>query len=183
MTAPWNFKQIDDFEGVDIADIFQDLRAAWLSVKNEFDTDTIRVRSNPRPDLLSTQIYGQPDYWWIILVLNDVVDGWNDWPKDPDELRAWAEEKYDDPQEIRHYVDPDTGKEFFDVIRVGNAWYDAGDPGGIQEPLVTGDLQAVTFLEYEDEINTSRRRMEFVVPGQIRDCRERLFEELGIDGV
>lgn len=183
MTAPFNFKQLEIDTGIRIADIFQDLRSAWKKVEPEFQTDVIRIRSNPRPDLLSTQVYGTPDYWWMILLMNETVDGWNDWPKDPDELRSWAEEKYDDPFQVRHYEDPVSGKKYFDVIRVGDEWFDAGDPGGIQPPVATGDLKAVSYLEYEDELNDELRKMKFVVPGEMRDCRERLYEELNINDV
>ena len=27
-----------------------------------------------RPDLLSFHVYGTPDYWWLLLLANDIVD-------------------------------------------------------------------------------------------------------------
>lgn len=47
--------------------------------KNPFTTYTLRYADYMRPDLISLNIYGTQEYWWIILRCNpELEDIWND---------------------------------------------------------------------------------------------------------
>ncbi len=39
---------------------------------------TIRYEDIQRPELLAYKLYGNQDYWWILMYVNEIHDVWND---------------------------------------------------------------------------------------------------------
>ena len=106
MTAPTyfrNFPNIDyalrangagRVEGIKIKDYFN-----LLKVRSDiFREDTLyspyRVKNGQRPDQISYEIYGDEQFYWIILQINDIYDYYNEWPLSEDELTAFVYKKY-----------------------------------------------------------------------------------------
>lgn len=46
------------------------------------------------PDILASQIYGNPNLHWLVLVANDIRDPYNEWPKEQNTLNAYIQKKY-----------------------------------------------------------------------------------------
>ncbi len=46
--------------------------------KNKFTSYTLTISDVQRPDLISVRNFQKPNYWWIILKLNNICDIWND---------------------------------------------------------------------------------------------------------
>ena len=51
----------------------------------------ILVRSGERPERLSERIYGTDQLWWLVLIYNNIVNVFEDWPADNDEIELFAE--------------------------------------------------------------------------------------------
>lgn len=182
MTTPWGRTPAIQINADTFANVFMDLRRAWKRIEGSFTTDVVRVKGNPRPELLSEQIYGRPDYWWLILVINDVVDPFNGWIKDEDQMMRWLSQRYEDPNDVAFYEAVDgSNRKYYDVVQIGSSWYDAGDPGAIQPPIFTGPLLPVTYAEYEARLNDSARLMTFVISRQVGECEERIMSEVTRD--
>lgn len=56
------------------------------------------IQSGETPEQISEKTYGSPDWYWTILILNNIIDVYNDWPLSDYELDKAIENKYGDNQ-------------------------------------------------------------------------------------
>lgn len=56
------------------------------------------VQSGETPEQISEKKYGSTDWYWTILLLNNIIDVYNDWPLSDYELDKSIENKYGDKQ-------------------------------------------------------------------------------------
>ena len=42
--------------------------------------DTYDVREGDSPESIADKLYGDPEYHWVILMLNNITDRYHDWP-------------------------------------------------------------------------------------------------------
>jgi hypothetical protein len=95
-----------------------------------FREDTIytkySVKNGARPDQISYELYGDEQYYWILLQINEITDYYNQWPLSDKELDEYVSKKYgtNGASEIHHYETVET----FDSA--GNLVL----PGGLQVP-------------------------------------------------
>jgi len=64
------------------------------------------VKNGERPDQISYNLYGDEQYYWVILLINDIVDYYSDWPLSQYELDEYVIKKYKSlyaANEVRHY--------------------------------------------------------------------------------
>jgi Base plate wedge protein 53 len=55
------------------------------------------VKDGETPEMISSKLYGDPGFHWIILLANDIVDPYYDWPMSYDNLIATIRKKYSTP--------------------------------------------------------------------------------------
>ena len=75
----------------------------------------ITIRDGERPDNLSHRLYGTSDYYWTFFLINqNLVNSYNDWPKDNADLIEFSESKYPNLAAISSVIsnsfDPIAGK-------------------------------------------------------------------------
>ena len=63
------------------------------------------VKNGERPDQISYREYGDEQYYWIILHVNEVVDFYNEWPMSQYNLDQYITDKYGlvGSEDVRHY--------------------------------------------------------------------------------
>ena len=64
----------------------------------------ITVGDGERPEDIATRYYGNPFFNWTILVINDIVDYYNQWPRSIVQLQDYINSKYTNPQATKHHV-------------------------------------------------------------------------------
>ena len=57
------------------------------------------VQQGETPEQVSNKQYGSPEWYWTILILNNIIDVRNDWPVSDYELDLAIEKKYGDDQD------------------------------------------------------------------------------------
>lgn len=80
------------------------------------------ISEGETPEEVSYKYYGTTDYWWIILIVNQVKDVFYDWPMSNSELREYSEEMLklypDDPQyEIENLIEENDNKRFINLLK------------------------------------------------------------------
>ena len=95
-------------------------KASYFSIKNYFQLLRVRddiykedtlyddylVSNGERPDQISYNLYGDEQWYWVILQINDIVDYYNQWPLSSVELEEYISRKYDGPEGVgatHHY--------------------------------------------------------------------------------
>jgi hypothetical protein len=125
-----------------------------------------QIADGDTPDSLASDFYRNSHYNFVILLMNNIVDPLWDWPLSTRELIEFCESKYGVPTitngkydsngyfAVKHWVGPD-----------GLIYQDG------TEPIGSG---AVSFYEYEEELNQSRRKIKMLHPELIPNFKREL---------
>ena len=123
---------------------------------NKFKSNVIFLQTITIPDgytveQVSDKYYSSPEYHWVIMTINEIVDIRKEWPLSGSDLLAYSKKKYGEPgiYETHHYRTADADKIIVD--------YDAAD-------LANGDIEEVTNIQYEEELNDSKREIKMLDP-------------------
>ena len=72
-----NFYTVENVDGVLINDLVMN-NFDLFEIKRPVTYFTLSRGYIQRPDLLSLKLYGDMQYWWILLKVNTIDDPWND---------------------------------------------------------------------------------------------------------
>lgn len=139
---PYGFLNVSKTENVLVTDIIRavQLGAGFKDASNVF-LPTYLIGDNETPELISLKFYDTTAYGWIIMILNDKFDRYDDFPVSDTILLDYCTQKYGDPNGIHHYVD-NTGR-IVDAFSYGNP---------------------ITNYEYESDENEKKRPCKILRP-------------------
>lgn len=76
------------------------------SVKNNYSIyDEYDVKDGETPEIVADKFYDNPQYHWIVLHMNDIIDPRFDWVLPYNSLVKYCEGKYNDINAVHHYED------------------------------------------------------------------------------
>lgn len=131
------------------------------------------VRDGETPEILASKLYGSPQYHWVILFANNIVDPYYDWPLSYDNIIETIRKRYSIPgrdgievahQTIHHYEDQ----------------YGAVIDETTYMNLPDAERHKVTVYEWEMRENEKKRRIQILEPrylAQIEQEFQRLMRE------
>ena len=132
----------------------------------------ITVGDGERPEDIATRYYGNPFFNWTILVINDIVDYYNQWPRSIVQLQDYINSKYTNPQATKHHVTTEVKDANENII------VPAGKvvPSNFQVAYFNGSttvtaspVASVTNAEYEFDLNAKKQTIQIVKPDIIED--------------
>jgi len=106
------------------------MRRVGLRTKVKTNTmlfDTYDVREGETPEILAHKLYGDPELHWIVMLVNNVIDRYHDWPMSTPQFNSYLIDKYVNTDSVHHYeitqTSGDTKKtiEVTDIITYPNA--------------------------------------------------------------
>lgn len=155
------------YMGKSIADIFHNGGGYWDNIKVNFQLEDYSIAGSPRPEQLAYQLYGDPNLYWVLLLINQIVDPWHGWIKDDQAVQEYTKNKYANVTggafAVHHHESPE-GDIFYDLVEfpVGSQqWYDSGDTNR-QFIQYTGDLVPITRIEHELNLNEEKRVIKVI---------------------
>ncbi len=77
------------------------VRDSVLDNISNFSTYT--VKSGETPESVSYKFYRTVEYYWIVLLANNVKDRFYDWPLSEQQFETYVNDKYTNPGAIHHY--------------------------------------------------------------------------------
>ena len=123
---------------------------------NKFKNNVVFLQTITVPDgytieQVSDKFYSSPDYHWVIMAVNDIVDARKEWPMGNSDLLAYCKKKYGETGiYLPHpYRTSDEPKLVVD--------YDAAD-------LASDAINVVSNYEYEEELNNGKREIKILDP-------------------
>ena len=192
------FRNIPDFEYVNRTKDGQFI-SNYTQVKNFFKKGKIRedlfqdltvfekysIRGDDRPDNVAYEIYGDATLDWVVLLSNNIVNIYNEWPLSQQAFETYVLDKYKTLaklDEVHHYesneVKDSTGVIIFPKgLRVG-----AGQSVSYHEPMTDEQVtvnpvsKAVTNYQYEEELNNQKRRIFLLKPDYLNVVYDDLEE-------
>ena len=156
----------------DIKDYFHLMKVRDDLFKYDTLYDNYFVKNNQRPDEISYELYGDEQYYWVILQINDIVDYHNEWPMSVPEMERHLIIKYGSVEasnQIRHYetrafYDSEGNMIFPGGMRVSEDFVYPAQLGISYEPP-----EQVTYRQYEFRLNDEKREIQVVQPKYIAD--------------
>jgi len=124
--------------------------------------DVYNVQEGETPESLAHRIYGDSDRHWIILIMNNIIDRYHDWPMAGNQFLEYINDKYDDVNAVHHYELPQSSGDTKTKIEVY-----------AQEALYLGDLDyynsatTITNFEYEEAEQDKKRKIRLLDPSYV----------------
>tara|TARA_B100000989_G_scaffold140529_1_gene104550 strand:+ start:252 stop:776 length:525 start_codon:yes stop_codon:yes gene_type:complete len=84
-----------------------------------FDYDYYDVIDGETPEIIAHKYYDNPELHWTILIANDIVDYYRDWPMTTQRFEEYVKDKYENPQDVHHYEISQTSGDTTKTINVG----------------------------------------------------------------
>lgn len=103
---PKTFYTLDDIASVQVVTNILQRVVLAQELQNNFSVyDEYDIRDTDTPENLAFQLYGDPQFHWIILHFNNVLDPRFEWPISSSNLVKVVEGKYPKVNGIHHYED------------------------------------------------------------------------------
>jgi len=136
------------------------------------------VGNNERPDQVAYDKYSDSGLDWVILLCNNVINLYQDWPLSEQELYDMVERKYLSVNGVHHYetneVRDDLGNIVLKEGKIVNSDFVAYKPDGT---VVADSVYPVSNWEYERNLNDEKSNIWLLNPLYVTAFVEE-FEEL-----
>tara|TARA_B100001057_G_C22814066_1_gene936626 strand:- start:760 stop:1296 length:537 start_codon:yes stop_codon:yes gene_type:complete len=153
-----------------VPDIFRRIKLKDKIRDNLVILDKYDLTDGEKPEDVSFKIYGSVDYYWVVLLINGIVDRYYDWPMGFQEFEEYINDKYENPGEIHHY----------EVVQ--SSGRQKGDsPEDYSHTIeVNADHQnavSVSNYEHEQRLQNKKRQIKILNPDYLSSFIEE-FEKL-----
>ena len=125
--------------------------------ENILGFDYYDVQDGETPEMIAHRYYGDVNLHWTILVANDIIDYYEDWPMSVQRFEQFVKEKYENPGAIHHYEIAQTSGDTTVTIDVGM--------NTTEYPSAT----AISNYQYEDRLQEKKRQIRLISTRHIDD--------------
>ena len=138
----------------------------------------ITVQDGERPEDVATAFYNNPFYNWTVLVANDIVDVYSQWPRSITQLQEFINQKYDNPQATKHHVTTEVKDAKNNVIveagKVVASNYQVSYYDGSTTVTAT-PVVSISHEQFEFEENAKKAQIQIIKPQIIEDFVEAYY--------
>jgi hypothetical protein len=153
------------------------------------------IQDGDTPEMIASKYYGDAELHWIVLIFNNIVDPFYDWPMTYSQFIDYLTDKYGSPataqitthhyEKIEQSIDGYSGITTTNTYIVDEDTYNSmpAEPttiitsvGGHTLTVVTS-RNLVTDFDYENNLNESKRVIRLIKKDLIPDIRNQ-FEQL-----
>ena len=146
--------------------------------------DEYVVSNGERPEDIALKLYKNPFYNWTLLVINDITNYHDQWPRSTQQLQEYAAAKYDNPSATKDYVTYEVKKGNDIIVPAGKivtstfqvTYYD-----GITT-ITANPVASRSYYQYEEQLNAEKERIQLVKPEFIEDFVENYYMRLAYKG-
>ena len=146
----------------EVTDIWRKVRVRSKIANNVALFDNFDVPEGDSPETVAYKVYGEAEYFWVVCLMNNVVNRYYDWPLDEYNFQQFVSDKYSNPEGIHHYErvqdsGPQTGNgpaDYSHIIECNST--DAG-------------AQSVSNIEYERRLQDKKRQIKLLQPNYLNN--------------
>ena len=166
-------KYFNQFPGIDydlkgdgnrtiVTDIFRRVKARSKIVNNVSAFDKYDVQEGEKPEDVAYKMYGDSDYFWVITLVNNIVNRYYDWPLDEYNFQQFVADKYSNPGATHHFE------------RVQDSGPQKGDgPADYSHMLECNETdtgaQSVSNIEHERRLQDKKRQIKLLQPNYLNN--------------
>ena len=152
-----------------IKNIFARIKLVDDIVPNATVFEDYFVKDHERPDTVAFDFYDDPGMDWTIILINNIRNVYDDWPKNQSSFNSYIDSKYSDVDAIHHY---ETIEQYWNGKKILEGGLQVGESFQYKKPdenLVpkVESRAPVTNYMYESKLNDKKReilllRREFI---------------------
>jgi len=135
--------------------------------------DTYDVGNGETPEMIAHKLYGDAEYHWVILIVNNITDRYHQWPMNTRQFLAHLAERYDNVNAVHHYEINQVSGDITKKINIGLSNIDI-------DGNTIADATLITNREYEEEKQDVLRNIQLLDPSYLEQFVEE-FEKLVSD--
>ena len=132
--------------------------------------DTHEVRSGETPEMIAHKLYGDAEYHWVVLLMNNITDRYHQWPMNNRQFFAHLADTYDNVDATHHYEIYQGSGDTTVKINIGLTNIDT-------DGNTISDATLVTNREYEEAKQDEIRKIRLLDPEYLEQFVEE-FERL-----
>jgi len=132
--------------------------------------DKYDVQSGETPEIVSYKIYGSTEYYYVILLINNITDRYYGWPLDDQSFEEYVKNKYANPYGVHHYEKVQSSGS---TTSNGPEDYDHY----IEVNSTEAGAQSVSNYEYERRLQDQKRQIKLLDPAYL-SVFEKEFKKL-----
>lgn len=121
------------------------------------------VKEGQRPEDVAYEQYGDAKLHWIILMTNDMIDPYYDWPMGLRDLERFVKAKYTNVNAVHHYEVAQSSGDTNKRITVSSDHVGA---------------TAITNYEYEENLNANKKQIRVLDPQYVRQVASEFAREV-----
>jgi len=143
-----------------LPDIFRRIKIRSKLKDNYALLDKYDVENGESPETVAYKVYGSTDYWYVVCLMNNVVNRQHDWPLSYQAFEEYVNDKYDNPGAVHHYEKLQSSGH---TLSEGPADYDHYVEVNADDP----DGQSVSNYEYEQRLQDQKRQIQILNPSYL----------------
>ena len=164
---------------IEVKNVFRRIKLRDDLQKNFTIFNKYEIEEGMRPDTVAEELYGNPEFDWIILTVAGILNVRNEWPLNNRDLYNYCLDKYDDSlNSVRFFETKEVknadGKLILPKGKVVDSGFTIPNPDNVSATL--NPVVGISNYEYETRLNDEKRNIyvlrEVYIQTFLNDIRE-----------
>lgn len=136
--------------------------------------DDVFIKTGDTPESIAFNYYKQADLGWTIMIVNNITNYHEQWPRTSDALRDYVYTKYENPAAIMMYETTEVidalGRQIVKAgLRVPSNYQVTYYDGTASAGVTVNPVSPVTYYEYEARLNSEKEKIKLMKPNFVRE--------------
>ena len=145
------------YKGKDVTNLLRRVGVRTKAKTNMVMFETYDVKEGETPEMIADKLYGDSTLHWVVLMVNNIVDRYHEWPMAGNQFLDYVNEKYSNPSATHHYEIAQSSGDTSVKINIGT--------DNTDYPTAT----AITNFEFEQTDQDNKRKIRLLDPRFIDD--------------
>ena len=103
MSNLFNQLPIINYNGYEVRDLSSRYRVLPSSITNPYLFLPYTITDEDKPEDIAYYYYGSTDYTWLVLLANNMIDPYHDWPLKDEDFHKYIIKKYEKASGLKGY--------------------------------------------------------------------------------
>ena len=140
------------YKGKDVTNLLRRVGVRTKAKTNMVMFETYDVKEGETPEMIADKLYGDSTLHWVVLIVNNIVDRYHEWPMAGNQFLDYVNEKYSNPSATHHYEIAQSSGDTSVKINIGT--------DNTDYPTAT----AITNFEFEQTDQDNKRKIRLLDP-------------------